>query len=239
MTDCPITDFHTHILPGIDDGSPNVEVSLQMLRELAGQGVGRVVATPHFYANYNSPERFLRKRAAAIEELTEAVREKPNLPQLCYGAEVYFFNGISECEALPELAISGTKCLLLEMPFSRWSDSMYRQILQIHERFGLIPVIAHVDRYLRPFRTNEVFARLSELPVVVQANADFFTERSSRRKAIRLLKDGHIHLLGSDCHNMTNRKPNLGQARQIIAEAAGDAFLQQMQVLEADLLGGL
>ena len=232
-----VTDFHTHVLPAIDDGSANVEQSVQMLQMLKEQGAQRVVAVPHFYANYDSPTRFLTKRAAAIKALSAAVQGQTELPTLHYGAEVYYFKGISECEALPQLAISGTKCLLVEMPMPPWSDGMLRELREIHERFGLIPVIAHIDRYIRPFRTYGLPERLSGYPVVVQANASFFIQRSTRRMAVRLLKEGHIHLLGSDCHNTSTRKPNLGEARQIIASCAGEQFLEQMQALEADLFG--
>ena len=55
-------DFHSHILPGVDDGSRSVEESLEMLRAVARQGIGTVVATPPFYANHDTPERFLRRR---------------------------------------------------------------------------------------------------------------------------------------------------------------------------------
>ena len=58
----PMTDFHTHILPGVDDGSPSVEDSLAMLRKEAEQDVWQVLATPHFYANVDSPDSFLQKR---------------------------------------------------------------------------------------------------------------------------------------------------------------------------------
>lgn len=235
MTQYLVTDFHTHVLSGVDDGSACVEQSLEMLRMLGQQGVSRVVATPHFYANYDSPDRFLKKRAAAMEKLAEAMKDRSDLPKLHFGAEVYYFSGISECDALPKLAISETRCLLVEMPMPPWSDQMLWELKEIHDRYGLIPVIAHIDRYIRPFRTRGLPERLSKLPVVVQANADFFIQRSTRRMALRMLKTGHIHLLGSDCHNTTTRKPNLGEARQIIAGGAGEAALEQIMALEADL----
>ena len=203
---------------------------------LEQQGVSRVIAVPHFYANYDTPDRFLRKRAAAIEDLKNAMADDPGLPELRYGAEVYYFHGMSECNALPELAITGTRCLLVEMPMPPWSDQMLRELREVHDRLGLVPVIAHIDRYIRPFRTFGLPERLSELPVLVQANASFFIQRSTRPMALRMLKKGHIHLLGSDCHNVTTRKPNLGEALEIISSRAGKIPLEQMAALEAELL---
>ena len=64
-----MTDFHSHILPGVDDGSKSIEETLKMLELLSDQGVRRVVATPHFYPNHHSVEEFLEKRNSAYEEI--------------------------------------------------------------------------------------------------------------------------------------------------------------------------
>ena len=73
-----LTDFHSHILPGVDDGSTSVEESIAMLRMLSRQGVSHVVATPHFYPNYDDPEQFLRRRKDVYEDLLAAnIRIRP------------------------------------------------------------------------------------------------------------------------------------------------------------------
>ena len=87
-----IIDFHSHILPGIDDGSKNLEQSLEMMRRSARQGVDTMVATPHFYAHHDDPERFLKRRAEAERSLREAMAAESGLPELAIGAEVYYFN---------------------------------------------------------------------------------------------------------------------------------------------------
>lgn len=208
-----IADFHSHILPGIDDGSADVAESLEMLRQEAEQGIRQVVATPHFYARHDSPERFLEKRAHAAALLQEAAQRHPELPEVFLGAEVYFFPGISDSDALSRLTINQSRYLLLEMPMPPWTEAMYREIAGIYEKQGLIPIIAHVDRYIRPFRTYDIPKRLAELPVLVQANAGFFLRPGSRRMALKLLREDRIHLLGSDCHNISTRPPNLAGAQ--------------------------
>ena len=209
-------DFHSHILPGIDDGSDSAEMSLEMLRMEAEQGIDTVVATPHFYARYESAEEFLRKREAAEKVLREAMAHEKGLPKLAVGAEVYFFRGISETDFLSHMAIKGTNCVMIEMPPAPWEDAIYRELVRIREKKGLIPVIAHVDRYIGRFRTYRIPERLAELPVLVQANADFFLDRSMESLALKMMKRGQIHLLGSDSHNLTSRKPNIGPARELI-----------------------
>ena len=88
-----MTDLHTHILPGMDDGAPDVETSLAMLREEARQGVDTVVLTPHFYRDRERPEHFLARRARAADRLNSAIQALPGeerraMPRLILGAEV-------------------------------------------------------------------------------------------------------------------------------------------------------
>lgn len=111
-------DFHSHILPAMDDGSRNIEESLQMLRMLQEQGVERVIATPHFYADENPPDVFLRRRADAWEHLRAHLTQ--GLPHVLLGAEVHYFQGISRTAQVRQLCIQDTGVLLLEMPFSGW-----------------------------------------------------------------------------------------------------------------------
>lgn len=231
-----LTDFHSHILPGVDDGSKSVEQSLEMLRMEAAQGIRRVIATPHFYPRHDSPERFLRRRAEALNRLQEAMEIEEGLPQIELAAEIYFFSGISDSEVLSRLTIGQKRCILLEMPHSPWTDSMYRELEGICVKQGLTPVIAHVDRYIRPFKSYGIPERLMELPVLIQANAEFFLGRSTRRMALRMLKKGQIHVLGSDCHNLKDRKPNLGDAVSVIQERLGPESLDWIRTHEQEIL---
>lgn len=225
---CKVVDLHSHILPGIDDGSSSLEESIAMLRMEAVQGVQHVVATPHFYPQHDSPERFLDRRKQSEILLREKMREE-KLPKLSIGAEVYFFPGISESEALSQLTINEKRYILLEMPKSPWKDSMYRELESIYVKQGLVPIIAHVDRYIAPFRTYGILERLEELPVLVQANASFFLNRATRGMALRMLKNGQIHLLGSDCHNLKNRPPRLGEAVEVIQQRLGEQALEYLE----------
>ena len=84
-----IIDFHSHILPGIDDGSQSVEESIALLRKEAEQGVTQVIATPHFYPRYDAPEQFLKRRSEAEAALREEMSKHSGLPQLFVGAEVF------------------------------------------------------------------------------------------------------------------------------------------------------
>lgn len=231
-----LTDFHSHILPGVDDGSASVEESIAMLRLLEEQGVTHVIATPHFYPNYDDPERFLRRRKDACAALLEEMAKHPGLPLITLGAEVLFFHGMSESELLPRLTIEKKRCILIEMPPPPWSESMYRELEAVRTRQGLIPIIAHVDRYISPLRTHGIPQRLAQLPVLVQANAGFFLKPTTAPMALKLLKADQIQLLGSDCHNLTTRPPEMGRAVQRIAEKLGQEALDRILEYEHMIL---
>ena len=230
-------DFHSHVLPGIDDGSRNVDESIALLQMEAEQGIGHVVATPHFYPQHHSPQRFLQKRYEAEQRLREAMEKHPGLPKLSIGAEVYYFSGISESDFLNELTIDKKRCILLEMPQSVWTDKMFREMENIQVRQGIIPIVAHVDRYISPFRTHGIPGKLEQLPVLVQANASFFLRSSTRSMAMRMLKKDQIHLLGSDCHNVSSRPPRLGEAVNQIQQKLGQGIVDRIMDYQYSVLG--
>lgn len=209
-----VVDFHSHILPRMDDGSRNTQESLEMLRASAAQGIRVMAATPHFYAEENSVERFLERRETAWKALSEKM--EAGMPKVLPGAEVYYFEGMQRTESLSRLKIEGTNLLLLEMPFAPWSDRMIAEIMEINRMPDTQVVLAHIERYLR-FQKAAVWDSLLENGVLMQANASFFLHRFSKHKALHMVKKGRIHLLGSDCHNMDSRPPQLGAAMEILS----------------------
>ena len=154
-----LTDFHSHILPGVDDGSADPEQSLEMLRMEAEQGICRVVATPHFYPRHDDPVRFLQRRARGAEKLAERIAGESGLPELILGAEVHYYPGMSESNVLSQLTIGNGKCIMIEMPGAPWTEKMFRELELIYEKQGLIPVIAHIDRYIGPWNAGRIFRR--------------------------------------------------------------------------------
>ena len=220
-----IVDFHSHILPGMDDGSGSIEESRTMLRMEGEQGIRHVVATPHFDPRSDSPEAFLKRRARAEARLRQEMAGREALPKVSLGAEVYYVPGMSHWEALENFTVTGTRMILVELPPAPWEESVFRELEKISGR-GFIPVIAHIDRYLGPFGNRSLLKRLEALPVLIQANGSFFLKPATAGVARKMLKKQQIHLLGSDCHNLTTRPPNLGQALDKIRKRLGEEALE-------------
>lgn len=226
-------DVHSHILPNIDDGSKSVEMSLEMLRRSAAQGVKTVVATPHFYPTRNNPEKFYEDRQNAWEQLPQLPE---GLPQVLLGAEVAYFDGISRSEELEGMCLGNTRLLLVEMPMTPWSDHMIRELENIPGNLGLQPVLAHVDRYLHRSQLPRYLDYLLSEDVLLQANAEAFLEFSKRGKMLKLLKNRCLDFLGSDAHNLTTRTPNLADAARVIEKKLGKEALADLTAHSAALL---
>lgn len=209
-------DIHSHILPEMDDGSKSTTESLAMLRTAAAQGISVMAATPHFYPQQNDPESFLLRRALSVERLWKEWEE--GLPELILGAEVAYFEGISRAEKMRELCYEGTNLLLLEMPFASWTERMAKEVQMLGRQCGIHVLLAHVERY-RHYKKAPVWNELLAGEVSVQCNAEFFIDRWTKRRARHMLEVGEIQLIGSDCHNMRSRMPNMGEALQVIGES--------------------
>ena len=208
-----MVDLHTHILPGMDDGSKSIRESISMLQEQVRQGVTQIVLTPHFYAYENSPEEFLRRRAASYERLRCSLPAR--MPELHLGAEVQYFEGICQMENIHTLCVDGNSVLLLEMPFRPWTSRTVMDVVELSRRADLQIILAHVERYSH-WAPKEVWPLLRRSGVLMQSNADYFLDWKTRRKAVQMYRNGEIHFIASDCHNMTTRPPNLGKAMAYI-----------------------
>ncbi len=218
-------DWHSHILPAVDDGSQDIDESLKMLSTLKEQGIEYVVATPHFIANAESVDEFLERRNKAYAELTAAMGE--DLPKVLCGAEVKYYPGIAKMENLEKLTVSGTNILLLEMPMTKWTKYTLRELFELASTRGLIIVMAHIERYLA-MQEKDILEKLCENGILTQVNASFFSGVLTKRRALKLMAGGYIHFIGSDCHNMTTRAPKIGVAYDFIKKKCGEDYLRQM-----------
>lgn len=229
-----VIDFHSHILPGIDDGSRDRTMSIEMLDAAYRQRIDVMVATPHFYADRMSFDKFLENREKAFHEIIDDADDREIF--LVKGAEVAFFSGIGGVNRLEELCIDQTNVILIEMPFREWTDRDIQEIQKICNR-GLQPVMAHLERFYSYQKKNkDIIEELLELPVYIQVNAESLLSFMPRQKILKLFKVGDAHLLGSDCHNVTTRSQNLAQAREILSKKMGNRVLYEIDELGAKLL---
>ena len=232
-----IIDFHSHLLPGIDDGSRNMETTIQILETCGVNGVDVMIATPHFYAQDCKVDAFLQKRQNAYEQLMDEKQHFPaNCPTIKLGAEVAYFEGMGRAERISELTVEGTSLLLLEMPFTTWNDSVLDDVEMLINKHHLHLIIAHLERFLKIPGNKPYIQELLEMPVAVQINAESWLEGFRSRELLKLFKKNQAHILGSDCHGMHRRPPNLWDGREVISRKLGADRLAEIDRYGAMLL---
>ena len=205
------TDYHSHILPNIDDGSDSIKTSLKMIKMMKQQGIGIIVATPHFYMHREaSLDSYLVKRQNAYEKL---MASDPAVKDIHIGAEVAIEKGISVLGKLEKLCISGTRLILLEPPFTQYNSWIVEEIDEIANSRRLIPIIAHVHRYMGVYSKSDLKSLMS-VDAVFQINAEAFN---------KLISSGRDFVFGSDAHNLDDRKPNF----DLIAKRSGSENIRR------------
>lgn len=231
-------DLHTHILPGMDDGSRSVEQSLEMLTAQAAQGVDTVVLSSHFYPDREAPDSFLKRRTEAAVKLREGMADRTDLPKLRLGAEVAFFDGICRAEEIGQLCIEGTKAMLIEMPFCEWNRRVLSEIEELRRYRGIQPILAHVERYAG-YQPAGLIEEMCDGGVWIQMNAEHILRWQTGWKAMALLRRRLVHFIATDCHDMVRRPPCLGKAMEKVEKRLGQDTLDFLKQREERLLGGM
>jgi len=222
-------DFHTHILPNIDDGCKTISQSVEALSIMKKSGVDVVIATSHYYRSVETIDEFIQRRNQSYKILMEeCTQTKAKIPHIILGSEVEYYGGISKNDDLDKLCIDGTGYMLLEMPFVKWDSLILTEVRKISANQGIIPIIAHGDRYIK--YKNKI-SKLNDLQVPIQINASAFIDPGTSRKYLKLLKTGKVHLVGSDCHNLDDRKPNIDLAYKIIQKQLGEGQVEKINNL--------
>ena len=217
-------DFHAHVLPRCDHGSDGIETSLKQLRLAKEAGVQTVIATPHFYPDHDRFPEFLTRRERTYAALME---QHSGLPEVRVGCEVNLCPGLDHLEGIEQACVQGTKVILLEMPYEYWSSSLEETMLRFLEDSGLVPVLAHVDRY-DPDRIEH----LLRLGFLAQLNAECFSTLRGRRQKFDWIDRGSVVALGSDIHGVKPGYAEFTHALKVLKDRADVIFRRTEQLLE-------
>ncbi len=208
-------DFHSHILPHMDDGSKSLEMSSIMLELLKEENVCIVFATPHYYCYRESQASFLARREECVQKLCDYLYENGKhiaTPEIRLGAEIRLIKDMPEILEIEQFLLEGTSMALFELPYDRYQIWMGENIHNISVKYQLTPVIAHVERYIDVFRESD-YEELFSIPnAVYQIGTNFINKRKEAAFTANLLRAKLPILFGSDCHNITDRKPIMGTA---------------------------
>lgn len=215
-----LTDIHTHILPSLDDGAKNLDVSGRLLQLEHDNQVGQIALTPHYDCEKMKPADFLRLRDASYRTFSVIAAEKYADIKFKLGAEVYLNRTLPNFDLCP-LCIKGTSFLLTELMTTQYplwvKDVLYQIQLQ-----GITPILAHVERYPHLLQSPQDLYDLVNRGVLVQINANSLLRNDERTKQIlRLIKWNLVHVVATDTHSPDKRAPRLYEAMRWIERQAG------------------
>lgn len=227
-------DLHCHILPGIDDGAKNTEISLELLREQKRQGVQAITFTPHFHCNRIELDRFLAARQHSYEKLMAAMPEDKFGMKYKLGAEIFFSTKLNEIDLDP-LCFTDSRYLLIEFPTNEKPYGLRHTIIDIMNR-GYNPILAHVERY--PFFTEDplMLYDLIEKGCIAQVNAGAVLDND--KMAIKYIKWGMAQLICTDTHNLKNRVPNLRDGFKAVKKKFGEDYVDWYEKNARDVFKG-
>jgi protein-tyrosine phosphatase len=208
-------DLHCHILPGIDDGARDISEAKSMLAMQQASGVNAMYLTPHFYPEEKPLEVFLSEREQAWEKLAAELSTEA-CSAIRLGAEVRYCEQLLSLD-LKALTLGGGDYLLLELPGSRY-PAYGVQIMEELMGKGIVPILAHVERYAYFREEPALLKRLTDLGVLAQVSARALFDRRDRNFSLACLQQGLAQIVASDAHNETTRKPNMEILRKLPQE---------------------
>ncbi|MCR5092886.1 MAG: protein-tyrosine-phosphatase [Lachnospiraceae bacterium] len=217
-----LADMHCHILPGIDDGAPDEEMSTRMLRLEAAEGVSSIIFTPHFKPeHHNASPRTVLKLTARMQEI--AIQESLGI-KVYAGNEILFFDEVPTLlEHGDVLTLAGSDHALIEFYPTELYDRIRSALYEVLAA-GFTPIVAHVERYLDiigyPERVNELIALGAE----IQVNASTVMGKygfSVRQIVRRLISRRSVHYIATDAHDDRRRAPLLSGCAHLIEKKYG------------------
>ena len=208
-----IVDVHCHVLPGVDDGSKNEEMSMDMIDIAYSQGIRTMILTPHYYLGHT------KETGADFKKIFEVLRGKVQKKypdyEMYLGNEVYWNKGV--IGALKDQRINtmqGTKYVLVEFaPATSYSDIF--EAIRMLTQAGYRPLVAHVERYHELTKHVDRVDEICKNGAVLQMNAGSLVGGmfdSHVKWCRKLMQEGYISMIGTDAHNTDDRAPFVKEA---------------------------
>lgn len=218
-------DFHSHILPEIDDGSKSYEESLKMLEEAQNIGFDIVISTSHYAVDYYEVPEYKRK------ELIEDLNLEENVPEIILGSEIFLtYNIIDLLKEYKASTINGTNYVLIELPLRHRFTNLKNVINALKEN-NYRPIIAHPERYMFIQNNFKEIYELEELGVLFQCNygsilGNYGIKAKSTMK--KMLKNGLVSFMGSDAHRKKSIYLQIPKAISLISKYISSEELQNI-----------
>ena len=225
-------DLHCHLLPGIDDGSPDEATSLEMARIAVADGIRITACTPHIYPGlYENDAAGIKRGSMALQRRLLRREDRP-LSSRSAPTRISRRSCSGACARGTAPSLAGGRYFLLEPPHTvappRFAESMFDFVAA-----GYVPVLTHPERLTWIKGHYDVFVALVKSGVWMQVTAGSLTGRfgkAARYFGEKMLDDGLVHLLATDAHSVRHRAPLLAEGREAAAKRVGADEAQRLVV---------
>ncbi len=222
-------DIHTHFLPNVDDGSKSMEETVRLLKKEYAEGIRTIYATSHYRRGMFEPDRELvKKQLQLVSEEAGKIGEDFRILSGCEFHANYEMEGMLKEDK--SYTLGESRCVLIEFS-DRWDYQGIKERCYALRINGYDPIIAHAERYKALYGKLDRIEELIELGSYIQVNAgsilgdDGF---SVKRFCKKLMKQDFVHFVGSDGHNMTDRKPQMGKCMGYIEKTMGKDYVKKI-----------
>lgn len=222
-------DFHTHIIPNIDDGSRSIEETFNLMKEAKEAGFEAIVSTSHYIEDYyetDTPER-----EVWVNAIYENLKVKNIDINLYLGNEIYISENIIKLlEEGKASTINDTSYVLFEMPLNAEPLNLYDVIYEMLQ-YKLVPILAHPERYSFVQKEPELIYDLIQKGVYMQSNYGSILGQYGEKAQIivrKFFENNMIHFLGTDVHRQNTIYPKVPQALSEIRDIIGEEKLEEL-----------
>ena len=218
-------DMHSHILPGMDDGSRSMSQTLRMLEIAVSEGISTMIATPHNMPGKGCPPVSVVRRK--VDELRKTAEQEGIPLEIVAGTEYYYREEVLDIlEDGGGVTLGNSDCVLVE--FEPMAERNYiRNALRNILGLGYTPVIAHVERYARLMEDSSILYDMRKNGILVQVNAMSVTGDNGRqaKKDVRnLLKKGQVDFVATDAHSDGRRAPFMKRCADVLYKKYGAEY---------------
>ena len=222
-------DFHTHIIPNIDDGAINIDETISLIKEAKEAGFNEIILTSHYIENYyetNVPERNMW-----VQAITENLKNKGIEIKIYLANEIYLSDNMMQLLIDGKASTINDTCyVLFEMPLNVEPMNLYNVIYTLQEN-KIIPVLAHPERYTFVQKDPELIYDLIQQGVLMQANYASilgYYGKNAQFMVKKFFENNMIHFLGSDVHRPNTIYKMIPEAMEKIEEIIGEQKLEEL-----------
>lgn len=222
-------DFHSHIIPNIDDGSRTIDETFNLIKEAQNAGFEGIISTSHYMENYyetNTPER-----EVWVNAIYENLQAKNINITLYLGNEIYLSENIIKLlEEGKASTINDTSYVLFELPLNAEPMNLYDMVYQMLQ-YKLVPILAHPERYSFVQKDPELVYDLIQKGVLMQANYGSIIGQYGEKAQIivkKFLENNMIHFLGTDVHRQNTIYAKIPEILVELTELIGEDKLKEL-----------